>query len=420
MSISRRALLVAGGSTAALLGAGIRPGAAAANDPQAAGAGVVTQWNRILLTIVRVPAIRPPTTHPTRSFAMLHKAMHAAVAAVLGKGDPDLLDIAVVAGGSPVAAAAQAAHDVLAALYPGAATDLDRQLHASLAAVRDAPARTAGTRVGARAAGLVVAERADDGSAAAPSTFEPGMLAGQFRPTPPGFEAAAFTRWGEVTPFVLDRADQFCPPPFPALTSARHHEAVNEVKYLGRTTNSGRTADQTDQAHFWAAPIHHYWYELAHSAVAADHVDVLAAARVFDDLSLAFADATIAGYEAKYHHLVWRPVTAIRHDAETQQDMDWTPLLATPATPSYPAGHSVIAQAGATVLAHHFGARDAITITSEATNTTRSYASFQAVADEAGLSRVAAGVHTRLDHESGQPLGRAVAQFVLDRRTGPA
>ena len=420
MSIPRRSLLVAGGSIAALLGSGIRPGVAGADEPPQADASVVTQWNQVLLRIVRTPAMRQPTVHPTRSFAMLHAAMHDAVAAIHGQSGPRLVDVAGAPGASPVAAAAQAAHDTVVALHPGAAVDLGRQLGVSLAAVHDLRARTAGIRVGARTAALVVARRGDDGSAATPPTLEPGTLAGQFRPAPPAFENAAFTHWPAVTPFVLDRADQFCPVPFPALVSARYHEAITEVKYLGGSTNSGRRADQTGQAHFWAAPIHHYWYDLAGSAVAADNVDLVTAARVFNDLSLTFADATIAGYEAKYHHLLWRPVTAIRHDAATDDDIDWTPLLDTPGTPSYPAGHSAIAQAGATVLAHHFGTRDAITITSETTNTTRSYDSFQAVADEAGLSRIAAGVHTRLDHESGQPLGRGVAEFVLNRETRSA
>ena len=62
-----------------------------------------------------------------------------------------------------------------------------------------------------------------------------------------------------------------------------------------------------------------------------------------------------------------------------------------------------MARAGATVLAHYFGARDAIVITSGTTNTTRSYSNFQAAADEASHSRIAAGVHTRLDHETGRP-----------------
>jgi hypothetical protein len=44
---------------------------------------------------------------------------------------------------------------------------------------------------------------------------------------------------------------------------------------------------------------------------------------------------------------------------------------------------------------------------------TRSFASLQAAADEAGLSRIFAGQHTLLDHQAGQALGRQVGEFTL-------
>ena len=46
---------------------------------------------------------------------------------------------------------------------------------------------------------------------------------------------------------------------------------------------------------------------------------------------------------------------------------------------------------------------------------TRSFDGFQAAANDAGLSRIFAGVHTRIDHTSGQDLGRNVATFEVER-----
>ena len=43
----------------------------------------------------------------------------------------------------------------------------------------------------------------------------------------------------------------------------------------------------------------------------------------------------------------------------------------------------------------------------------RSFASFTAAADEAGLSRIYAGVHFRTDHTAGQQLGLNVAAYVF-------
>jgi hypothetical protein len=51
---------------------------------------------------------------------------------------------------------------------------------------------------------------------------------------------------------------------------------------------------------------------------------------------------------------------------------------------------------------------------------TRSFSSFSAAAQEAGLSRIFSGQHTRLDHLAGLQLGHAVAGFVLKNALLPA
>jgi hypothetical protein len=79
----------------------------------------------------------------------------------------------------------------------------------------------------------------------------------------------------------------------------------------------------------------------------------------------------------------------------------------------------VVSEAGATVLTRHFGPREHVVVTSEALpGVTRTFERFQDIADEAGLSRIFAGVHTRLDHDAGQRMGVDVARFVLDPDDG--
>jgi hypothetical protein len=51
---------------------------------------------------------------------------------------------------------------------------------------------------------------------------------------------------------------------------------------------------------------------------------------------------------------------------------------------------------------------------------TRSFTSFDAAVEEAGLSRIYAGVHTRIDHQAGVGLGDDVAGFVLHNVLLPA
>ncbi|QKV80238.1 vanadium-dependent haloperoxidase [Amycolatopsis sp. Hca4] len=418
-SMSRRTLLVTGCAAAAALATTGLPGPATAAPARAGGADVVIDWNRQLLAIVRTAGLQPATVHPTRSFALLHAAIHDAVVATTGTGRPYLFTVDVPERAAPEAAAAQAAHDVLAALYPTRAGVLADLLAGQLAGVTPPAAREAGTRAGRLVARLLLGLRADDGSAAVPPVLPPGTAPGQYRPTPPAFAPAVFTHWAAVTPFVLDRAAQFRPGPYPSPGSARYARALAEVAAAGRDTSTTRTADETEQARFWAAPIWNYWNEIAQSVVGGSRSGLLVAARVFARLNLSFADAVIAFYDAKYHYRIWRPITAIRLAAAdgnpaTDGIPDWSGLATTPADPAYPGAHSVIAQAGALVLRQEYGPRWPLAVTSEALpGVVRRFTSFQGAADEAGLSRITAGVHTRLDHEAGRQLGHDVAGFVL-------
>ena len=118
-------------------------------------------------------------------------------------------------------------------------------------------------------------------------------------------------------------------------------------------------------------------------------------------LNVAMADAIIACWEAKYHYVSWRPVTAIRLadtdlNPATLADQSWTPLLVTPAHPEYPAGHSTVSGAASTVLAVHFGDEVTLGLQSETLpGVTRYYARFSEAADEANDARVYGGMHFR-------------------------
>jgi hypothetical protein len=400
--VSRRNLLLTVAGTAALAAL---PAVASATTADLDDPTVVVEWNRTLLRVVRTPHVQPPTVHATRSFAMLHGAINDAV------GDARYR-------GSAVAAAAQAGHDVLTGLYPAMAAAFDQQLAAELGMVADVDAREDGVQIGRRAARRMARLRAHDGSDATPPAIPPGTLPGQYRPAPPTFPAPVFTHWAAVTPFALRRASQFRPGPYPKLDRARYGRAINEVKSLGRDTSTTRTADQTVEGRFWAASIWNYWNEITQNVILARRSGLATAAQVFARLNLAFADSVIAFYDAKYHYRIWRPITAIRLAGDTNPavtaDPQWTSLAATPADPSYPGAHSVIAQAGATILRHTYGPVQRLTVTSEVLpGILRTFDTFQAAADEAGLSRIVAGLHTRIDHEAGQRLGADVARFLL-------
>jgi membrane-associated phospholipid phosphatase len=398
-----------------------RPAEAA---PGIADAAVVLDWNAELLKIVRTPGAQPATVHPTRSFALLHAAIYDAVASVSGDRIYRV-EVPVQPGTRPDAAAATAAHDTLAALYPSAVPELDALLGTELRAMPDGQGKQYGADLGRAVAAKEVGLRSADGSATAASTPAAGSTAGAYRPAPPKFAAPVFGSWGQVKPFVLDNGAQFRPAPPPALDSADYARALNEVRQDGQDTSTARTAYQTDTATFWSAPIWNYWNEIAQREVTRHGIGLLTTAQLFAELNLTIADDVIAFYEAKYHYAVWRPVTAIREAAgdgnpDTTADPTWMPLSATPPDPSYPGAHSAVSSAAADVLAHFFGVGNGVVVTSEAMpGVTRTFDSYHDVATEAGLSRIYAGVHTRSDARAGEVLGARVADYVRTHWSQP-
>jgi hypothetical protein len=404
--------------TAAVLAANVyaSPGEAVIRSDSAQTPDQVIQWNRILLGIIRTPGAQPATVHPTRSMAIMHAAVYDAVNAIVRTHSDYVIHLKGPRHASVAAAAATAAHDVLVQLYPSQVSMLDADLATSLASVADGPAKDQGVRVGKTAAAQIVSLRSNDGSAASPIPFTPGSNPGDYQLTPPAFAQPVFTHWPFVAPFALRRANQFRPGPPPALTSATYTSAFDEVRSLGEIGSTTRTADQTQIARFWGAPIQNYWNEIAQT-VALQHGTTLPQnARLFALLDLTLADSVIAFYDAKYTYHFWRPVTAIRAEgAAAGAASDWTPLANTALDPSYPGAHAVVSAGGADVLASFFhGDGDSFAVSSEVLpGITRSFTSFSAAADEASVSRIYAGQHFRFDQDAGQRLGRRVADYVL-------
>jgi membrane-associated phospholipid phosphatase len=380
----------------------------------------VIDWNQLLLSIVNTPGAQAANIQPTRNFAILHAAIYDAVTAIDRTHQPYLIAVRAPRDASETAAADAAARTALIGLYPSQQTTIDAAYTAELAKVADGPAKDKGVLLGRQVASDLLAIRANDGSNLTAPPFVPGTNPGDYRPTPPNFPTPVFTTWGQVTPFVLDRGDQFRPGPPPPLTSEEYADALNEVQTVGSATSITRTAEQTELGKFWNPPIQNFWHQIAATVALAHHSDLPTTARLFAALNLSFADSAIAFYDAKYTSRLWRPVTAIRladtdGNPDTVADPSWLPLAGnTAADPSYPGAHSTISAAGADVLARFYGDGQLFSVTSPVLpGVTRSFTSFSAAAEEAAVSRIFSGQHTRLDHVAGLGLGHQVAGFVL-------
>ncbi|MFO1358315.1 Ig-like domain-containing protein [Plasticicumulans sp.] len=387
-----------------------------------AGQDVVLDWISQALEAVRRDATDPPIA--TRWLAMESLAVYDTLAAI--DGTPAYLTRHTVTGPvSTEAAIATAAHRVLVRAYPAQQAAFDAALAASLAAVPDGTAKSAGIALGQAVAEDVLALRAGDGSDAF-VTYPGSTAMGAWRPTGPMYEVADEPQWGELTPFALASADEFRPAAPPALDSAEYAASVEEIRALGSATSTVRTAEQTRQAQFWADGAGTYtppghWLQIAAQLAGAQGNSLAANARLFAQLNVALADAAIAAWDAKYTYGLWRPETAIANadldgnPATTPED-GWTSLLITPSHPEYVSGHSTFSAAAAGILSATFGADTAFTTTSYALpGITRSYTSFDEAAAEAGRSRVYGGIHYEFTNQAGQQLGHAVADAVLAR-----
>src|SRR5712692_7145330 len=136
----------------------------AANGSSASGA-IVIAWNKELLHIVLTPGAQPATVQPTRSYAIVHAAIYDAVVSITRDAPPYLYSVNAPSTARADAAAAQAGHDTLVALYPKWKAALDQQLASELATIPDGAGKQQGIQVGQAVAARLITVRTDDGSA---------------------------------------------------------------------------------------------------------------------------------------------------------------------------------------------------------------------------------------------------------------
>jgi hypothetical protein len=391
---------------------------------------VVIEWNQILQRTVPAAAIMTP-----RYYAMMHIAIFDAVNSVEPVYGRYRIQVKRALGASAEAAAAQAAHDVLAALIPSAQATFDAALAARLAAIPPGRAEL-GVAVGRKVAAEILAWRANDGWNSAEPGFARPPFPGLWQVTP-GSTAASFTRVPNVQPFALLTATQYLPPPPPTLTSARYAADFDEVKAIGSATSPVRTADQTLASRLWAgAPtftrtnLFAVWNNVARDTVVSRGLSLVATARLFALMNVSIHDGLLTTQTSKFVYALWRPITAIQRADEdlnplTSPDPTWAPLITTPSYPSYAGNQACVGASAATVLGAVFGTDDmSVSIEWRSADDlsvvgTRTYGSFWQAAREQERSRVWGGIHYTFDGEASQQVCPMVAGFAMARYATP-
>ena len=189
---------------------------------------------------------------------------------------------------------------------------------------------------------------------------------------------------GNWRTWVISSGEDFRvqPPPSPSETQ---EELRSLAELVGRNDEQAR-----QQIAYWDAGAPAYrWMEMVNNRLMSGTPTTSYPHRVQAYVALAMYDATVAAWESKYHYNRRRP---------SEMDNRVKASLPVPDSPSYPSEHAATAQAAAAVLAHFLPAEAQ---------------SFQTMAEQAGYSRVLAGLQYPSDNEAGLELGRRVAEQVI-------
>jgi len=393
-------------------------------NPARPDAEVIIEWNELLQAVVPAGGLSPP-----RYYAMLHVAMFDAANSVERGYGRYRFSAWCAPGASSEAAAAQAGHDILVALFtaPDQVAKFDAALQARLNNINPYRARL-GIPVGKAIAKQVLDWRASDGWSVTPPAFVLPPIPGLYQPTPPAFGPPQFTQFPTTQPFALLTPTQFLPRRPPALDSAEYADGFNEVKRLGSATSVERTAEQTQLARLFASVISstvHWglWNHVARDTARDHHLSLLDTARLFALMNVSIHDGVQTSHTSKFVYALWRPVTAIRRADEdmnplTDADPTWLPLITTPPYPSYSGNMACVGASAARALGLFYGT-DAVTFNAVwigsggNPDVTRPYSSFWQMAEDQANSRVFGGIHYRFDNEASQATCPRVPEFVF-------
>lgn len=256
-------------------------------------------------------------------------------------------------------------------------------------------------------------------------------LPGRWIPTPPAYTEAMEPNWREIRTLVLDRANQFTPPPPPPFDmtdkNSIYYREVMKIKQAVDTL----TEEQKHIANFWddnpfkmnvsghvmfatkkfSPPGH--WMSIVGIAAKKAKADFPMTVYAYVITAIAQFDSFIHCWDEKYRSNYARPETVINQ----YMDPDWRPELQTPPFPEYTCGHSTVSASNAEALTYVFGDNFAYTDTSELEFgiKSRSFSSFREAAIENNWARFYGGIHFHNSCIISTEYGKKVGEYIVSR-----
>ncbi len=240
--------------------------------------------------------------------------------------------------------------------------------------------------------------------------------AGLWKPTPPAMAAPATPYWGNNRTVItgsITSTEPVLPPVYSTDPASPFYKMVKEVYDASQVL----TDDQRSMAIFWrdvpGATSPGHWLSILQQVIRIKNSSLDEAALAYALTGGAINDALITCFKTKYQVNLVRPVTYIR---EVMGHTTWSPYLGTPAHPEYISAHSSLSAAAATVMDKLFGS---MTFTDHTYDylgfTPRSYQNLNAIALEAGQSRLYAGIHYTPSILAGITQGNKVGNNIIKK-----
>lgn len=272
---------------------------------------------------------------------------------------------------------------------------------------------TRSAQFGKAVAAAVFAWAETDGYKIANNDYTPPTGPGKWVPSPgsPADTKPLTPYWGNNRPVIRGSINNTAVVAPPAYSTNPNSTFYKMVKHVYDTKNNA-TPDQQAMAYFWrdvpgvTSPGH--WLSILRQVVDKTNSSLAKAAFAYALTGAAINDGLIACFKDKYKYALVRPVTYVR---DVMGDTAWNSLIGTPNHPEYPSAHSSLSAAAGEVFQKIFGHIGPFTdhTYDYLGFAPRTYATLVKIGEEAGYSRLPAGIHYQQSIDAGLWQGRKVA-----------
>ena len=261
---------------------------------------------------------------------------------------------------------------------------------------------------------------ATDGATTVYPVYVPPPGLGRWAPTPPAFAPAAGAYYGLTRTFVAGSFDGSLPVPPPDYSADPSSDYYKRMKEVYDVSQSLTPQQKQMGLYYRDNPGLQggggAYLGILYQILKIEKPDLDQAALDFAEMGITLADALMGCWKVKYD-LAFNFERPIRYIRNELGHPGWNPLFATPPHPDVPSGHSTNAGAMEIVFNDLFG--EHYQFTNHLYDTLgmppQVYQNFGDMAEQIGLARLYAGIHTRIACEIGRKQGNIIAKNILSK-----